>query len=150
MRQKCESNEITLTTNYQDILKAMSFNEDPKDPKKSIRLKYNRRRENLRHTLDQFIMFAEDRIDEEKYGTVYKKDEVISLIKGARELLEKFPPKKEVDFTAEDFASLEAMLENAAEETDKIMNEIANDATDYNELLKEIQAEIQKKQEKEK
>lgn len=124
----------------------MSIYNDPKDPKTSIRLKYNRRREYLRHSLEQFLIFTEERLDEEKYGKIYKKLEVEDLLKGAKELLDKFPTKKEYEFTEEDFANFEMMLEEAGKETEKIMENIKNDNTDYVALLKELHEEIQKKE----
>lgn len=122
----------------------MSFNNDPKDPKKSIRLKYNRRREYLRHSLEQFIIFAEERVDEEKYGKIYKKDEVDNLIKGAKELLEKFPDKKEYKFTSEDFANFESSLDEVAKKTKILIENMENDNTDYLAILKKIKEEISK------
>ena len=123
----------------------MSIYNDPKDPKTSIRLKYNRRREYLRHSLEQFLIFAEERLDEEKYGKIYKKAEVENLLKGAQKLLDIFPAKKEYEFTQEDFANFELMLEEAGKETEKIMENIKNDNTDYVALLKELHEEIKKK-----
>lgn len=122
----------------------MSIYKDPKDPKVSIRLKYNRRREYLRHSLEQFIIFAEERLDEEKYGKIYKKSEVESLLNGANELLSQFPDKKEIEFTQEDFANFELMLEEAGKETEEIMENIKNDNTNYIELLKELHDRIKK------
>lgn len=124
----------------------MSIYNDPKDPKTSIRLKYNRRREYLRHSLEQFLMFAEERLDEEKYGKIYKKSEVENLLKGANELLEKFPSKKEYEFTQGDFANFEWMLEEAGKETEEIMENIKNDNTDYVALLKELREDRKKKE----
>jgi hypothetical protein len=124
----------------------MSIYNEPKDPKASIRLKYNRRREYLRNSLEQFLIFAEERLDEEKYGKIYKKSEVENLLTGAKELLDKFPAKKEYEFTQEDFANFELMLEEAGKETEKIMENIKNDNTDYVSLLKELREEIKKKE----
>lgn len=126
----------------------MSFNKDPKDPKKSIRLKYNRRREFLRHSLEQFIIFANERLDEDKYGKIYKKEEVENLLKGADDFLKTFPPKKEYEFTPEDFANFDLALEEAAKETEKLFENMKNDNTDYVSLLKEIQEEIERQEKK--
>jgi enoyl reductase-like protein len=125
----------------------MSIYNDPKDPKMSIRLKYNRRREYLRHSLEQFLIFAKERLDEEKYGKIYKKAEVENLLEGAQKLLDIFPAKKEYEFTQEDFANFELMLEEAGKETEKIMENIKNDDTDYVALLKELHEDIKKKDE---
>lgn len=122
----------------------MSFNNDPKDPKKSIRLKYNRRREYLRHSLQQFILFASERLDEEKYGKIYKKEEVDNLKKGAEDLLSKFPDKKEHEFTQEDFVNFELVLEEAAKKTKILIENMENDNTDYLAILKKIKEEISK------
>ncbi len=119
----------------------MSFNKNPKDPKKSIRLKYNRRREHLRHSLEQFLLFSEERLDEKKYGEIYKKADVELLYNGAKELLDKFPEKKEVEFTKEDFENFDAMLIEAEEFTKKIIEEMEKDTTDYFVLLKEMKEE---------
>lgn len=116
------------------------------DPKTSIRLKYNRRREYLRHSLEQFLIFAKERLNEEKYGKIYKKAEVENLLNGAQKLLNIFPAKKEYEFTQEDFANFELMLEEAGKETEKIMENIRNDDTDYVALLKELHEEIKKKE----
>ncbi len=124
----------------------MSFYKDPKDPKTSIRLKYNRRRESLRHSLEQFLLFAKERLDEEKYGKIYKKEEVINLLKGAEELLGKLLAKKEYEFTQGDFANFELALEEASKETDLILERMKNDDTDYVALLNEIREEINSKE----
>lgn len=124
----------------------MSFNKDPKDPKKSIRLKYNRRREFLRHSLEQFIIFAHERLDEDKYGKIYKNEEVENLLKGAEDFLKIFPPKKEYEFTPEDFANFDLALEVAAKETEKLFENMKNENTDYVALLKEIQEEIERQE----
>lgn len=121
----------------------MSFNKDPKDPKKSIILKYNRRREFLRHSLEQFIIFANERLDENKYGKIYKKEEVENLLKGADKFLKTFPIKKEYDFTPEGFANFDLALEEAAKETEKLTENMKNDNSDYVALLKEIKEEIE-------
>ncbi len=121
----------------------MSIYKEPKDPKKSIRLKYNRRREFLRHSIEQFILFAKERIDEEKYGKIYKKDEVTTLLDGAEELLMKFPQKKEYEFTKDDFANFDLMLEEARKETEILLENMKNDNTDYVKLLNEIREEIE-------
>lgn len=126
----------------------MSFNQEPKDPKKSIRLKYNRRREFLRHSLEQFIIFANERLNEEKYGKIYKKEEVENLLKGADNFLKTFPPVKEYEFTAEDFANFDLAMEEAAKETEKLFENIKNDNTDYVALLKEIHEEMEKREKK--
>jgi len=126
----------------------MSFYKDPKDSKKSIRLKYNRRREYLRHSLEQFIIFAKERVDEEKYGKIYKKDEVDNLLKGAIELLEKFPDKKEHEFTQEDFVNFELVLEETAEESKILLKDLKNNDTYYIDLLKKIREDISKEEEK--
>lgn len=126
----------------------MNFNKDPKDPKKSIRLKYNRRREFLRHSLEQFIIFANERLDEDKYGKIYKKEEVENLLKGADDFLKTFPPKKEYEFTPEDFANFDLAMEEAAKETEKLFENMKNDNTDYVALLKEIHGEIEKQEKK--
>lgn len=124
----------------------MSIYNGPKELKTSIRLKYNRRREYLRHSLEQFLIFAEERLDEEKYGKIYKKAEVENLLKGANELLDSFPAEKEHEFTQEDFANFDLMLEEAGKETEKIMENIKNDNTEYVALLKELREEIKKKE----
>lgn len=121
----------------------MSFNKNPKDPKKSIRLKYNRRREHLRHSLEQFLLLSEERLDEKKYGKIYKKKEVEFLYNGAKELLDKYPEKKEVELTKEDFENFDAMLIEAEEFTKTLFEEMEKDTTDYVELLKEIKKEIE-------
>jgi hypothetical protein len=117
----------------------MSFNKDPKDPKRSLRLKYNRRREYLRHILQQFIFFGEQRLDEDANGKIQKREQVERLVKGAKELLKLFPPAKEMELTEEDFKKFDEVLEQAGEETEQIMNDLKKEDEKYTALLRLVQ-----------
>lgn len=117
----------------------MGIHEESKDPKKSIRLKYNRRKEYLRHCLQQFLIFAEERLDESKYGKIYKKNDVTLLYEGAKELLAKFPPEKEIKWTEEHSKSFELMMDLAGEDTEKILSGLDLSDDKYNDFLKQLE-----------
>ena len=64
------------------------------------------------------------------------------------ELLEKFPDKKEHEFTQEDFVNFELVLEEAAEESKILLKDLKNNDTYYIDLLKKIREDISKEEEK--
>ena len=60
-----------------DLLNSHS---DPKDLKRSIRNKYKRRLNNLSRVLNDFILHAEDRLDQKRAGNIKNKKETEELI----------------------------------------------------------------------
>lgn len=62
-----------------------------KDPKGSIRHKYQTRLRRLAHTLDDFIQHAEDRLDAAKAGRIHKRTETEALLKSCKTLRSAIP-----------------------------------------------------------
>ena len=65
-----------------------NFKNDPKDLKRSIRNKYNRRLRWLGEILDDFMHHAEERLDEERAGKIHNREETIELINECAKLRE--------------------------------------------------------------
>lgn len=59
---------------------------EPKDKKRSIRDKYKRRLKNLAFMLDEYIMHAEERLNEKKAGKIRNKKETQELLQKCTEL----------------------------------------------------------------
>lgn len=64
-----------------------------KDPKGSIRRKYQTRLRNLAHTLDDFILHAENRLDAAAAGRIHKRAETEELLKNCKALRSAIPVK---------------------------------------------------------
>jgi hypothetical protein len=62
-----------------------------KDQKTSIRNKYKRRLRNLATTLDDFIIQAESRLDEQLAGKIHKREEVVKLLESCKALRATIP-----------------------------------------------------------
>ena len=64
-----------------------------KNPKRSLRDKYKRRVCWMAHSLQEFIYYAEERLDPERAGKIRNKGETELLKKSAEELLKLIPEK---------------------------------------------------------
>lgn len=64
-----------------------------KDPKGSIRRKYQTRLRRLAHTLDDFIMHGEERLDAVKAGRIHKRTETAALLESCKTLRAAIPVK---------------------------------------------------------
>lgn len=106
-----------------------------KDIKRSIRDKYKRREKGLRIVLEDFIIHANDRIDESRAGVAKNSNDIKLYIEKCQELLKVLPeitePEFNFNFSLKDF--YEALVDP------KILNEI-----DLNELNGEMRKEFEK------
>ncbi|WP_217542885.1 hypothetical protein [Vibrio metschnikovii] len=96
-----------------------------KDEKRSIRDKYNRRLKHLYYALEQYLLFAEERLDESKAGKIRNKEETEDIVEKVKELLVLVPePKLPVlDFDAlfgSTFDETEEILKQGKEWTDSL------------------------------
>lgn len=66
-----------------------------KNLKRSIRDKYKRRERNLYHALEQFLLYAEDRLDESIAGKIKNREKTEQLVFLCAKLLEEIPEPKE-------------------------------------------------------
>lgn len=66
-----------------------------KDLKRSIRDKYKRREAHLYHAIEQYLMHAEDRIDESVAGKARDRERIEKISQKCRELMEELPEPKE-------------------------------------------------------
>ena len=66
-----------------------------KDPKRSIRDKYIRRRRNLGQAIDQFVMAADDRLTEG--GDIHDREQIEALKKALHEVTKLLPPDEPPD-----------------------------------------------------
>lgn len=117
-------------------------NKESKNPKVSIRLKYNRRRAFLRHSLEQFIMFSEMLLDEKKYGKRYKRRDAELLLEKSKELLKILPEEKEIDFTLVDQERFLRAIEDAETETKRILEKMPLEVEQLTEELIQVQNRI--------
>lgn len=78
--------------NLEDV-EELFVNKEPKDLKRSIRNKYNRRLRYLAHTIDDYIFHAEQRLDKEKAGKIRNKNETEELLEKCKKLREIIPVK---------------------------------------------------------
>ncbi|EMG0013670.1 hypothetical protein V4X81_003688, partial [Acinetobacter baumannii] len=69
-----------------------------KDIKRSIRDKYKRRETGLRIVLEDFIIHANDRIDESRAGVARNSNDIKLYIQKCQELLDVLPEIKEPEF----------------------------------------------------
>lgn len=67
------------------------LHKEPKDKKRSIRDKYKRRLKNLAFMLDEYIMHAEERLNEKKAGKIRNKKETQELLQKCTELRKIIP-----------------------------------------------------------
>ena len=76
-----------------DFLENLRAKEEIKDPKGSIRRKYQTRLRHLAETLDDFIEHAEQRLDAAKAGKIHKRAETEKLLENCRALRAALPVK---------------------------------------------------------
>lgn len=98
----------------------MGFNDQPKNLKKSINDKYNRRVKSLSRHLEDFIYHAEMKLDESVSGRIYRRSEIESIVEKVKELAAILPVSTEPPSI--NFDVIE-MIENATEETQRILSE---------------------------
>ena len=79
-----------MTDDSEDIF---STSAEIKDPKGSIRRKYQTRLRRLAHTLDDFILHAEERLDAVKAGRIHKRTETEALLASCKTLRAAIPVK---------------------------------------------------------
>lgn len=95
----------------------MGFNGQPKNLKKSINDKYNRRVKSLSRHLEDFIYHAEMKLDESISGRIYRRSEIESIVGKVKELVAILPVSNESPSINFD------IIENATEETQRILSE---------------------------
>lgn len=95
----------------------MGFNNQPKNLKKSINDKYNRRVKSLSRHLEDFIYHAEMKLDESISGRIYRRSEIESIVEKVKELVAILPVSNEPPSVNFD------IIENATEETQRILSE---------------------------
>jgi len=66
-----------------------------KDIKRSIRDKYKRREAHLYYAIEQYLMHADDRLNEELAGKARDKDKIDAISEKCRELFAEIPAPKE-------------------------------------------------------
>lgn len=100
-----------------------------KDLKRSIRDKYKRRERDLYFILEQYLMHAEDRLNESIAGKIRDRDRIEKVVAKCRDLLEELPvPKK---YQIDPNISIEDLLgENNTEQILKEMKEWSDNLTD--------------------
>ncbi|EOF8195031.1 TPA: hypothetical protein ACPY5Y_001570 [Yersinia enterocolitica] len=98
----------------------MGFNDQPKNLKKSINDKYNRRVKSLSRHLEDFIYHAEMKLDESISGRIYRRDEIESIVEKVKELVAILPVSNEPPSINFDIIEI---IENATEETLRILSE---------------------------
>ena len=69
-----------------DLFKSLRAKDEIKDPKGSIRRKYQTRLRHLAETLDDFIEHAQQRLDAAKAGKIHKRAETEKLLENCRAL----------------------------------------------------------------
>lgn len=98
----------------------MGFNGQPKNLKKSINDKYNRRVTSLSRHLEDFIYHAEMKLDESISGRIYRRSEIESIVEKVKELVAILPVSNESPSINFDIIEI---IENATEETQRILSE---------------------------
>lgn len=98
----------------------MGFNEQPKNLKKSINDKYNRRVKSLSRHLEDFIYHAEMKLDESISGRIYRRCEIESIVEKVKELVAILPVSNEPPSINLDIIEI---IENATQETQRILSE---------------------------
>ncbi|MED8401141.1 hypothetical protein Q5515_09970 [Escherichia coli] len=98
----------------------MGFNDQPKNLKKSINDKYNRRVKSLSRHLEDFIYHAEMKLDESISGRIYRRSEIESIVEKVKELMAILPASDEPPSINFDILEI---IENATEETQRILSE---------------------------
>ena len=98
----------------------MGFNDQPKNQKKSINDKYNRRVKSLSRHLEDFIYHAEMKLDESISGRIYRRSEIESIVEKVKELMAILPASDEPPSINFDILEI---IENATEETQRILSE---------------------------
>ncbi len=66
-----------------------------KNLKRSIREKYKRRESNLHHAIEQYMLFADDRLNESIAGKARDKEQILKIIEKCKELLAELPEPNE-------------------------------------------------------
>ena len=74
-----------------DFFENIGAKEEIKDPKGSIRRKYQIRLRHLAETLDDFITHAEQRLDAAKAGKIHKRAETEKLLENCKTLRAAIP-----------------------------------------------------------
>jgi len=71
-----------------------------KNIKRSIREKYSRRLRDLYYTLEQYLIYADYRLDQSLGGYIWKRSEIEEIIKRSKSLLEIVPESAipEIDY----------------------------------------------------
>ena len=91
-----------------------------KDLKRSIRDKYKRRERNLYHMLEQYLIYAGDRLDGNRAGKIRDRERVEKLISKCKELLQEIPVPKEYEIDTN--MDIEDLL--GENDTDQILKEM--------------------------
>ncbi|MBT2771975.1 hypothetical protein J7J47_06955 [Halomonas sp. ISL-60] len=100
-----------------------------KDLKRSIRDKYKRRERDLYYVLEQYLIHADDRLDESRAGKIRDRERVEELVSKCRELLQEVPVPKE--FEIDPNMTIEEFLgENDTEQILKEMKEWSDSLTE--------------------
>lgn len=98
----------------------MGFKDQPKNLKKSINDKYNRRKKSLSRYLEDFIYHAEMKLGESIPGKIYRRSEIESIVEKAKELMAILPTSNE---SSSNNLNIIEIIENATEETQRILSE---------------------------
>jgi hypothetical protein len=122
----------------------MGIHEPSKDETGSNRLKYNRRLERLRHSLEQFLIYSDFRLNPSDETRVNKKEQIERIHSMSQELLEALPIKKEDTsyMTHENFLR---MMDAAEQDMQEFRKTLGNDDTDYLKSIYEFIEESKKK-----
>ncbi|UBQ43356.1 hypothetical protein [Comamonas thiooxydans] len=80
-----------------DLFQNLITKDEIKDPKGSIRRKYQTRLRHLADTLDDFIFHAEQRLDEARAGKIHKRPETEQLLEKCKDLRAALPVRSLAD-----------------------------------------------------
>ncbi|UOQ74024.1 hypothetical protein [Hymenobacter cellulosilyticus] len=124
----------------------MGIHPESKHPKKSIRLKYNRKKIHLINALEQFILMAEQLLDENKNGRTYKRRESEHLLEESKKLLNLFPNKdrQTKEITDDDHDNFIKMLDEAYKNTQRMKIDLEESADQYERMMEELKIERDK------
>lgn len=120
--------------------------EEPKNPRLSLHHKYKRRLRSLSWSVAEFLSYAEQKLDPDVGGKIYKRVEIVAIVAKCRELRELLPDQEEALNLPPIREDLLVILRSASDNTDKILAE-ANDF--FKNLSKEEWEEMRKSYEDE-
>lgn len=100
--------------------------EESKNPRLSLHHKYKRRLLSLSWSLSEFLHYAEQKLDPDVAGKIYKRSEILAIVAKCKELQALLPDPNEASNLPpirEDFLEV---LQSADSDTEKILTEAEN------------------------